>query len=375
MIVRRILIRTLLTRRSKNFGGVLQAFALQMFLRDEGFDANTDISLRFTVKELVKVCIRFLAKLGLLGKKGLVRHADFPNPSIERFIAKNLNCETLFPFPQRKLKRYDTFIVGSDQIWRPKYTNTLDGFLKFVPSGSAKKLAYSGSFGLDTLEEFDENEIHQIGNLLEDFDAISVRENSAVSLFEDTWGVKPIKTSDPIFLLEPRNYRDLYMKNRGQINLPKPYIASYLLDGTAVSADLIRDLNQWNNLSHVVLFCDSGQRNRADRMAPSIEDWLMVIDNAALLVTDSFHGAAFAILFNKPFIVLKNEKRGNARIESLLKEFGISEESVDPENLKRDQEIPKIDWNTVNKLISKNRDHSKGFLRSSLAGSIEKRRA
>jgi polysaccharide pyruvyl transferase WcaK-like protein len=265
------------------------------------------------------------------------------------------------------LRNFDAVIVGSDQVWRPSYTDVLDGFLRFVPKNTTLKIAYSGSFGLGDLREFSQKQISKISNLIQDFSALSVRETNAIEIFERTWGIKPIKTADPVFLLRPEIFRQLYRDSSMSHANENRYLATYILDPN-VSIDSHTNLLAEKLSLQVIPLKNHRTMNVASRLNDlTVERWLELFDNSDFVVTDSFHGVALSLLFNKPFLVFYNADRGGSRIESILQEFGLQSRLVGPRDAPHQYESSTFDWSEVNSKIDEIRKASQNYLKRNLS--------
>ena len=103
-----------------------------------------------------------------------------------------------------------------------------------------------------------------------------------------------------------------------------------------------------------------------ERIQPSVEQWLRGFMDADMVVTDSFHACVFSIIFNKPFVVVGNNKRGNTRFDSLLKTFGLADRFLyDINDIERMNST--IDWDSVNAIIEELRNLSLNFIKLNLS--------
>ena len=218
----------------------------------------------------------------------------------------------------------DKFIVGSDQVFRPIYMGhkTREYLLDFVKPDS-KKIALAASFGVDKnyfLEENPREQVEQMKKSLQSFDYVSVRENAGVEICCDIMGVEAEWIIDPVFILDKSYYEKLIC------NATEDYsdrIVSYVLDPNADYRQARKYLEKQYN-TKVVELANSNT---------SVENWLSAIKNCKFLVTDSFHGACFAIMFNKPFIVcLANRGNATTRFESILSLLNIENKCINSYN-------------------------------------------
>ena len=352
-----------------NYGGILQNWALQQVLKRLGHDPITiDAYQRFTTPHFVYSWLRAWW-YRVRGKEGWEYpqryHGSLRRKETGRFVEQHINkTYVMWEYERRVVKRYsmDAIVVGSDQVWRPKYNKSHieDKFLGFAEGLELKRVAYAASFGVDQWT-FTPEQTDRCGHLLKQFDAVSVRENSAVNLCRDHFGVDAQQALDPTLLLEAKDYQEIIDSSW---DAGEPYLAVYCLDVTPVKREFFGRLARERGLR--VRFFSAGIQAEL-----TIEQWLAMFSHAEMLVTDSFHGTVFSILFGKEFYTLRNHNRGNARISGLLEMLGLesrmlSDEEPD-ESVSRD-----IDWQDVYSRLDNERRQSMAFLSSSLAATIKK---
>lgn len=347
-----------------NYGGILQAYALQKVLRDMGHDVTT---LRFRpnvswvpsgYKKHLLTLRRFVSKY-LKGNKTIIccnpdKQTLFAFQELDRFIHTRMNClEVSAPLTIKKLPKFDAYIVGSDQVWRPVYSPCLPNFyLDFIVDSSVKRIAYAASFGVDTWEA-DEEMTARIRPLAQRFDAISVRETSGIDLCKDYLGVRAEWMPDPTLLLTANDYLKL-CNSRQAIN--NPYIAAYILDKEDKVLQFMDRIAQElklpvKNLGHFDW----------SSCSDSPETWIEGISQASFVLTDSFHGTVFSLLFERPFLSLINSERGTSRFTSLLDSVGLRNRLIDKNHLNEyDLDFQSISFEGVREAILRMRKN--GFL-------------
>lgn len=363
-----------------NYGGILQAYALQHSVEKLGIACtNIHYTPRFVrnsprirgIRSALRHWLPFLRRLCGPCSGQLDFHAyPFIHSAFRAFIMKTWKCHSLQDQLQQ-LPEEDAFIVGSDQVWRGSHANGIESlphfFLSFASEQQRNRsIAYAASFGSDTWEGSPE-ETAECARLLKDFKAVSVREHSGIRICREQLGVEAVQMPDPTLLLEAEDYSRLIRRwwtRRGK----KPFIAAYLLDETPHSASLLNETaSQLGlNVQHLKEHADAPRR--MDRMPLSIPQWLRCIRDAECVLTDSFHGCVFAIIFNKPFICLGNETRGTARFESLLGTFGLQNRMLThstPEQIAETLRTP-IDWAAVNAIRSQEKQRALQFLKDKL---------
>ena len=196
-----------------NFGGILQAYALQKVLRDLGhnavlIDKSRYVSLGSWYRKYPIYLKRGIEKY--LMHKDIAVRADVEQNRVpktiskntDRFITKQIKRTYTHNFTNLEEKRFDAIIVGSDQIWRPQYffSKIENAYLDFAKEWEIKRIAYAASFGTEEWEYSDE-QTSNCAALLKKFNAVSVRESSAVKLCEEKFGVKTQHVLDPTLLL------------------------------------------------------------------------------------------------------------------------------------------------------------------------------
>lgn len=261
--------------------------------------------------------------------------------------------------------KYDAYIVGSDQTWRPKYVyNVLNYFLDFVSEErKVKRIAYAPSFG--TVDwEYSKDIESKARNLVQRFDAVSVREDDGVGMCRKYFGINAIHVLDPTLLFTEKDYEKFVER----IDSDK-YIGYNLLDFSKEKLDFINSIKERMGIPtrQLISMGDKNKRKINDKVAPSIEGWLTGIANSEFLIVDSFHATVFAIIFHKEFLTIANAARGLSRFTSLLKMVGLENRLIT--NLdKFDFNIIKtnIDWSRVDEKIQKMRKVSMDFLTTSL---------
>lgn len=268
-----------------NYGAVLTSFALNRLLNQKGYFAfNIDYIPEWMPKEKCNKNFELFRK---------------------RYLPRTYQCRTISDLYTLN-SLFDTFIVGSDQVFRYRFTWKDDGayFLKFVED-KKRKISYAASFGVPFWEgEALEKEI--VNYWLHRFTALSVREDSGVSLIKEISGLTAEQVLDPVFLIHPNEYISL-MENTE----PSNKIVSYV-----ISANIHESIN--NLIPGIENIFD-------DR---SIEKWLESIYRSKYVVTDSFHGVCFALIFKKPVSVVVSDHLIAERIASLFRTFEMDERQI-----------------------------------------------
>lgn len=328
-----------------NYGGILQAYALQTVLERKGhkvvvFDTPNEYSLPPLWK--LPLCFAKRIVMKCLGKSQeifLERHLNHERhviaQYIQPFVDNHIHRKVIRSFKELKATDYDAIVVGSDQVWRAIYFSPMwfhqpidNAFLAFAENWNVKRLAYAASFGTNEWEYTDEETL-RCKELIGKFNAISLREEGGVELCRKYFNVMVQHVLDPTMLLSVDDYMALFRK----CNTSKSHgnLLVYVLDETSELSELVNDIV---TEKHLVPFSVNNpyeadeNKPLEDRIKPSVETWLRGFFDAELIVTDSFHACVFSIIFNKQFIVVGNKSRGMSRFESLLKMFGLEDRLV-----------------------------------------------
>ena len=362
---------------STNFGGNLQAFALQKILLNMGFEVETLNYRQKMNSDIWKLLSTFKQKI-FFNKK---IHHFFRNElhiigaNHEKFIKENLvyspELNTIDALKKYIYKNnYDVVIVGSDQVWRLSYSQRIYSyFLDFIDNSKIKKISYAASFGVDYWE-FNDEATRYINQLMQQFSAISVREDSAIDLCNEKLNVENVKeVLDPTLLLNADDYKHLY---KYEDSISKGKIFSYILDSSLEKEKILTEVVSKLNKDVVSIQPSKTKKESLyvkdleSYVYPKIEIWLKGIAEADFVVTDSFHGTVFAILHNKPFISIINKERGAARFYSLLSKLNLIDRIISDHNDFDWQSLYEINYKEVNNLLERYRSESYNFLLLSL---------
>lgn len=232
-------------------------------------------------------------------------------------------------------KYIDTFIVASDVLWYyDAFIKTGFMFMLDFVDDKKKKISYSTSFG-NTKHFFPKEERLKAQLLLNKFDSVSVREYEAVDICKNCFGVSATHVLDPVFLCEMKDWEDLskqaHKKTKGQ------FLFAYMLDPNKEKAECLNKFSKKLNLNLVSI--TDKQFNSTEKNAildkcgvmcdASIEEFVYHLKNATYIITDSYHGMCFSIIFRKPFIALVNRSRGGSRFDTIAQAFNIGDRMVE----------------------------------------------
>lgn len=352
-----------------NYGGILQAWALQRVLKNFGHDvyilSNSNLNRThwsIFAKRAILKCIKKGGNTPIFYELIMKRR----NKPLTKFIKQNVNLQSISSLKNLNEIDFDAIIVGSDQIWRKRYFEGMwnspitNAFLDFTKSWDIKRIAYAASFGVDEWQ-FNNAETKKIMNSLSYFNGISLREISGIKMLKEYTDIAAAFVLDPTMLISEEEYFQLlpqYLKSK--TNIPGKKLVSYILDSDDQTENTVTAITKLKGLNRIDL-------NITDSKTPltSIENWIYEISSADLVFTNSFHGCVFSIIFNKPLIFTGNLTRGNARFSSLMECFNIRSnyiQSLDEFDVNKSYELPR----DITEKLSELRKQSKEFILSSL---------
>lgn len=353
-----------------NYGGILQAYALQTTLERMGHEVvvfqtyyNGSQMIPFykypiiIVKRLLYKCF-VNHKAIVFREKKMRREAPVLRANTELFIKRYIHTCTINSLRDISPQNYDAIIVGSDQIWRPEYvrrmwkTDIRDAFLNFTSGWNIKRVVYAASFGVDewllTKEETEDCKY-----LAQYFDAVSVREVSGIRNCLSFLGINAKQMLDPTMLLTKDDYIKFISEPQNTQN--SRVLFSYMLDETPEKKELVKRVAGYKKMRISQIIINHNINIPVEeRIIPPVDEWLSCIYHASMVVTDSFHGCVFSMIFEKPFIVIGNQKRGNSRFLSLLKLFHLENCLID-ETCLNNINTTSINKNVLEKVVFQRR--------------------
>lgn len=366
-----------------NYGGILQNYALQKALIRLGHEVYTinrnnlpeeyisrwDKRLIFHTKQKIKKFLRKPYRPSMAELLEIRKHCI-------SFVKNNISTTGTFKNREELQEiindyKFDGYIVGSDQVWRPMYSlNIYNDFLDFCQEEQGvKRIAYAASFGVKEWE-FNEEESEECSRLAKLFNAISVREDSGIALCKEHLYVDATHVLDPTMLLDKENYIEL-AESAGETP-SEGNLFCYILDNTKEIQNAVSYIEEELSLTNFNVRAQKGGYtikcgdDIGNYTIPSPTKWLRAFMDAKMVFTDSFHGCVFSIIFNKPFWVIGNEGRGNARFDSLLKLFNLENRKIGLKDIKNTDLTAPIDWNEVNTTRKEWQDISLNFIKRNL---------
>lgn len=362
-------IKTLTTYNVYNYGASLQAYALQQYLINQGHDVeiinyqpeylrrkydyrwvNPESKMsKYALTRFIYRIMKFLQRQTTLKRKAAFD--NFTNNMLGQTKIKYLDYSELKKNPPDA----DLYIVGSDQIWNVFYEAGRDDafFLDFVRKG--KKASYAASFSYINID--DENK-KRIKRLLEDFTAVSVREYQGVDILKEI-GIESEWVLDPVFLLSIEDWKAIMWP----FNKKEKYLLVYDFERNRKLKDFALRYAKEHKLkiysindTYPLLYADKNFNNAGP------VDFLTMIYNCDAFISNSFHGTAFSIIFNKPvFVFNRHRHKVNSRMESLMTLFGLSD-CIEPSSDNIKVYCKYFDYNRINFIIEKERKKSYSFI-------------
>ena len=375
-----VLVRTL-PLSNGNYGGILQAYALQQVLRELGLSPATDLTISNPLPSIVVSANHAIARVM---PSWFTKWSGFAE--VRDTVLTEKTSRTVMPFVDQHIvgvsvydrrgtvdtsvvEQFDKVVVGSDQIWRRRYGDVGSFLADFVTDPEVRIISYAASFGHDIPQGYGKQFTRKTRRLAQRFHSISVREASAIDVCEKYWGVPALHHVDPTMLLSTEHYRKLAAENAAELT---PQCLTYVLDESAPSRSLVDRTCAELGMTPTKLFqrpmSYAAWREHPDEyQQPTVQTWLKAFSDAEFIVTDSFHGTVFAILNHKPFITINNSKRGSSRFDSLLDTFKLQERLVSPSVDDIKQVLShEIDWQYIDELLAEKRDEGLSYLRGAL---------
>ena len=321
-----------------NYGNLVQRFALQHFLKSHNF--------------------KFVSYV-----RDMPIETEFDKKRFEYthdFVARNIWRKQ---FDERDI--FKSYIVGSDQIWRNwTYDDVFHSlgyfFLDFTRDMKTKRIAYAASFGQDTLEDalISDEFAQHVKPVIKSFASVGMRELSGVDLVKREWGVDSSLVIDPTLLLNAKDYDSLIQKAPYKLKKTTP-IFTYFIRNNESKKKLTKKICKMADL-------ESSGIDLEDVKNPlePVEYWIKSIRDAELLITDSFHGVVFAIIYNTPFILLESGTGGVGRTATLLGSIGLEDRYVTSDKTAefKLEAVAPINWDNVNRTVSQMRKQSSKWL-------------
>tara|TARA_B100001248_G_scaffold253329_1_gene230468 strand:+ start:434 stop:1552 length:1119 start_codon:yes stop_codon:yes gene_type:complete len=347
-----------------NYGGILQQYALSEYLKKNNLEPiliSRRLKRNFLILLLVKIKWKLIYYFGKYEKFNFL-----PLLATEKFKQKHLNTRTKDLYSSEELRNYTKknkikiFLVGSDQIWNVEATPSLkDSYIGFLQNNSKCLIAaYGASFAHDDWK-YSKSETILCQKLIKNFFLVSVREKQGTLLTKKFLKKKSIRVLDPTFLLKKKDYFKIIKKQ----NKKNKSLFCYILDNDIYKQKFIKSYAKKKGLKFID-YCDFSIKSNVFKFKKNftVENWISDLYYSNFVITDSFHGMVFSIIFKKNFLIFLNKKRGASRIVSLLEDLGLKDRIIYSTNFDISK-TKQINWKSVhNKLIILT-NSSKNFLK------------
>lgn len=365
-----------------NYGAELQAFALHHKLKLMGYDneiinylyyKNPEFIQEAASKPLIKTSIKNTLKdiaLKWIDKYSAARYPKLAKIRKERFDSfhdKNTMISTTYNSYSALYNtrlNYDAYIVGSDQVWNPNNgTNIAPFFLTFAPK-DAKKISYASSFGVGSV---DKTYYSQYEEWLNNIDYLSTRESDGVNIIKEVTGRDALHVVDPTLLLSKEQWGELAIPYQSE----KPYILFFVFKKNAFAEELAYKI-QKNTGYQIIRVCKNEMPVESDDKILNIRDFgpaefLGLYQKASFVITTSFHGSIFSLIFEKPFYtVTPASKNNNSRQQSLMHMVGLEDRLIKEGNPVDLEKMNTINFSKVNVILNEQIKNSVDYLVSSL---------
>ena len=243
------------------------------------------------------------------------------------FFDKIMTCHIFYVnnnFSEIKESDFDYLMVNSDQTWNfynYKYFYNV-ALLKFAENWKVKKFIYGTSWGKYEWY-YNKSDENLFKNLLKNFTGLSFREKGSLKLIEDNLGLKSFFVLDPTLLFDKQYYLEQIKYFKSSFYSNEKFIFVYQLDENPILTKTL--LNACEKFNLKINYLELNNRNY-------VENFIYGINNCQAVITDSFHGTVFSIIFDKPFLSFSNSKRGIARFDSLKEVFDLKNRLVEFSN-------------------------------------------
>ncbi len=344
-----------------NYGNNLQKYALQKTIKKFAdftellWDSGTDFFPETT--EWLYTSNPFPVNCDPINRQKYIYREVVHLNKMKEFENRYIKVRFDLPYLEEIADDYDFFIVGSDQVWGPKFIKP-KLFLNFAPR--KKRIAYAASIATpkipDQLKEF-----YKWG--ISGFDHIAVREENAVKIIKELTGQDALLVVDPIMLLTKAEWLEIAQKPSWvKEQYPRGYILTYYIRTTP--PPIIKSIAQKLNLPVINLL----DWNNYWHYAVGPEEFLYLFANASLIFTNSFHGVVFSILFRKPFVNIEVDLNMtmSMRIPGLLKMFNLEDRTLIQGKSYTAESFLDIDYRTRDKILPLERGKAFKFLSSAL---------
>lgn len=361
-----------------NYGNRLQNYALQETLKSFGYEVETvlvdDRRLDMSTSEVIAKKLNILKEESLSGtfriiskklkdrlnQEAIAKRTKLFKDFTNRYISESKYKVTQKGLDEKYERTYSFFVAGSDQIWNPKYVNLPEiYFLTFTEK--KKRIAYAASFGISNIpSEFKGRYVEYLNGM----SYISLREGDGAKIVEELTGNKVPVLLDPSLLLNKQQWLDISKKpDNIADNMKGKYLLTYFVEGMDKKTE--KEIKKTADRLNLPII-NMGDINDKEGYISGPSQFIWYINNCSVLCTDSFHGTAFSILLQTPFIVYKRAGANSiySRIDTLLDKFDLNSRKI--ENIKEDKDLLKVDFTHTVEILKNERKKAEEYLKVAL---------
>ncbi|WP_377887504.1 polysaccharide pyruvyl transferase family protein [Alkalihalobacillus sp. R86527] len=348
--------------RAQNFGAILQAYALQQSVEKLGAECEViDYRSPHIEKYYQPITLKTLPSIkkmaAIVIKNGRVKNN---RDNFDLFTNNHLKTSSIIYEDKGQLEnskeRYDKFITGSDQVWS-YLTAGFDKsyFLDFVDK-KEKKHSYAASFGVESIPTEYKKEYT---DMLKDFENISLREEQGAQILNELLSIDPLVVLDPTMLLNKTEWSEI----SHETSEDQEYLLLYVIAESKSILSLAKEIAKKRDLKIIYindrLYKRSGMENRSKI---SVDEWIALFLNANCIVTNSFHGVAFSINFQKDFFMqyLPEPAKVNSRLENILNKFELNARHIT--DIYNFDKVEDINYSQVHKILESERSIALDYL-------------
>ena len=365
-----------------NYGGILQAYALNETLKKFGFKSSLidfhkepeskidyiEKTLKNSIKS--KVISKFKSDIKLTQTKKI---QEYISKNTRNFVENNIFPKTDIINKRESLLElnndFDAFIVGSDQVWRSEYTPGIKSYYLDFVTDNNQRISYAASFGKDSVD-YSSEELEYCKVQLSKFCLVTTREKAGRQIIKEHFGTDSHVVLDPTMLLRKSDYLKLLPNIEKSVQ--NRTLFCYVLDRNKSIDSLIKTVSDNFGFQPFEVKPKLPDENfslkNEEYICPPVESWLEAFYKAEYIIADSFHGCVFAIIFNKPFIAIGNKGRGLSRFTTLLEKFDLMNRLIIDINDVSINELfnYEFNWEKINDILNSERDKSIKLLLNSL---------
>lgn len=354
---------------ASNYGAVLQAYALQKVLSNK-FDAKIiNYANPLIMKELQPIRFGLNLRDLYFSFQDILYFSDRRKilKKFQHFFDSYMSLTPLYTASElmnNSCEPFDVYISGSDQIWNPHITKIVDPiyFCQMAPT-IAKKISYASSFGNYCFNN--QKELKIIDRYLGDYSFVSTRESGAIAYLKEYFGIKAYHVLDPVLLLTKKQWEETFslMKQKQEEPYLLVYTVSNMINITELAVKLAKVLNLKVRVIGRWIKKKIGGVDYITMADPV--DFVQLIYGAALVITNSFHGTAFCVNFNCPFISIENVKNPD-RVQSLLSLIGMTDHIIKNTDEISIDELANMKFSHQSQALEEQREKSIAFLENAI---------